>query len=53
MSQHTREEIVNSMPRTGFFGHPKGLFTLMITELGTFQLLWNESNISLLLILFC
>lgn len=32
MSQHTREEIVNSMPRTGFFGHPKGLFTLMVTE---------------------
>ncbi|MBQ5153197.1 peptide MFS transporter [Macrococcoides caseolyticum] len=32
MSQHTREEIVNSMPRTGFFGHPRGLFTLMITE---------------------
>lgn len=32
MSQYTREEIVNSMPRTGFFGHPKGLFTLMVTE---------------------
>lgn len=32
MAQHTREEIVNSMPRTGFFGHPKGLFTLMVTE---------------------
>ncbi|MBC9874709.1 peptide MFS transporter [Macrococcoides bohemicum] len=32
MAQHTREEVVNSMPRTGFFGHPKGLFTLMLTE---------------------
>lgn len=32
MAQHTREEVVNSMPRTGFFGHPKGLFTLMVTE---------------------
>lgn len=32
MAQHTREEVVNSMPRTGFFGQPKGLFTLMLTE---------------------
>lgn len=32
MAQHTRKEVVNSMPRTGFFGHPKGLFTLMLTE---------------------
>ncbi|RAI80478.1 peptide MFS transporter [Macrococcoides goetzii] len=32
MAQHTRDEVVNSMPRTGFFGHPKGLFTLMLTE---------------------
>lgn len=32
MAQHTRDEVVNSMPRTGFFGHPKGLFTLMVTE---------------------
>ncbi|MFC6117970.1 peptide MFS transporter [Macrococcoides bohemicum] len=32
MAQHTREEVVNSIPRTGFFGHPKGLFTLMLTE---------------------
>lgn len=32
MARFTREEIVNSMPRKGFFGHPIGLFTLMVTE---------------------
>ncbi|UTH14316.1 peptide MFS transporter [Macrococcus equipercicus] len=31
-ARHTREEVVNSMPRTGFFGHPRGLITLMLTE---------------------
>ncbi|GEP83780.1 putative di-/tripeptide transporter [Staphylococcus piscifermentans] len=30
--QYTREEVVNSVPRTGFFGHPKGLSTLFFTE---------------------
>lgn len=28
----TREEIVNSVPQKGFFGHPKGLFSLFFTE---------------------
>ncbi|MCS4486414.1 peptide MFS transporter [Staphylococcus americanisciuri] len=33
MSKHyTKEEILNSTPRTGFFGHPKGLSTLFFTE---------------------
>lgn len=32
MSAHSKEEIVNSVPQTGFFGHPKGLFTLFFTE---------------------
>ena len=31
-AQHTREEILNSTPRKGFFGHPKGLSTLFLTE---------------------
>lgn len=28
----TREEVVKSVPQKGFFGHPKGLFTLFFTE---------------------
>ncbi|UEX89765.1 peptide MFS transporter [Staphylococcus ratti] len=33
MSQHySKEEILGSTPRTGFFGHPKGLSTLFFTE---------------------
>ncbi|WP_150285436.1 peptide MFS transporter [Rummeliibacillus sp. TYF-LIM-RU47] len=28
----TREEIVKSVPQKGFFGHPKGLFSLFFTE---------------------
>lgn len=28
----TREKIVASVPQKGFFGHPKGLFTLFFTE---------------------
>lgn len=32
MSKYTNEEVVNSVPQTGFFGHPKGLFTLFFTE---------------------
>ena len=28
----TKEEIVKSVPQTGFFGHPKGLFSLFFTE---------------------
>ncbi|ELK4520512.1 peptide MFS transporter [Staphylococcus pseudintermedius] len=31
-SHYTKEEILNSTPRTGFFGHPKGLSTLVFTE---------------------
>lgn len=30
--QYTREEVIQSTPRTGFFGHPKGLSTLFFTE---------------------
>lgn len=29
---YTKDEIINSTPRTGFFGHPKGLSTLFFTE---------------------
>ncbi|MCT1576790.1 peptide MFS transporter [Oceanobacillus kimchii] len=32
MSQYSKEEIVKSVPQKGFFGHPKGLFTLFFTE---------------------
>ncbi|WP_337969877.1 peptide MFS transporter [Virgibacillus salexigens] len=32
MSTHNKEEIVRSVPQKGFFGHPKGLFTLFFTE---------------------
>ncbi|MED3764076.1 peptide MFS transporter [Ureibacillus sp. FSL K6-8385] len=28
----SKEEILKSVPRKGFFGHPKGLFTLFFTE---------------------
>ncbi len=30
--KYSRQEIVNSVPQKGFFGHPKGLFTLFFTE---------------------
>lgn len=30
--KYSREDIVNSVPQKGFFGHPKGLFTLFFTE---------------------
>ncbi|SOC18355.1 POT family proton-dependent oligopeptide transporter [Ureibacillus xyleni] len=29
---HNKSEIVKSVPQKGFFGHPKGLFTLFFTE---------------------
>lgn len=33
MGKHyTKEEILNSIPQKGFFGHPKGLSTLFFTE---------------------
>ena len=32
MSQLTKQQIVESVPQKGFFGHPKGLFTLFFTE---------------------
>ncbi|MDH6371280.1 POT family proton-dependent oligopeptide transporter [Paenibacillus sp. PastF-3] len=32
MSATDRQKIVDSVPQTGFFGHPKGLFTLFFTE---------------------
>lgn len=32
MSKLTKQEIVDSVPQKGFFGHPKGLFTLFFTE---------------------
>lgn len=30
--KHTREEMVNSVPQTGFFGHPRGLGILFFVE---------------------
>lgn len=30
--KYSRQEIVKSVPQKGFFGHPKGLFTLFFTE---------------------
>lgn len=32
MTKISREEIVASVPQQGFFGHPRGLFTLFFTE---------------------
>lgn len=32
MSQLTKKQVVESVPQKGFFGHPKGLFTLFFTE---------------------
>lgn len=32
MNSEQRQKIVDSVPQTGFFGHPKGLFTLFFTE---------------------
>ncbi|MDQ0217674.1 peptide MFS transporter [Peribacillus cavernae] len=32
MSLYNRQKIVDSVPQKGFFGHPKGLFTLFFTE---------------------
>ena len=32
MSKYTEEEIVQSVPQKGFFGHPRGLMTLFFTE---------------------
>ena len=32
MSSIDKQKIVNSVPQKGFFGHPKGLFTLFFTE---------------------
>lgn len=32
MAKFTKQEIVDSVPQTGFVGHPKGLFTLFFTE---------------------
>ncbi|EKN71721.1 amino acid/peptide transporter [Neobacillus bataviensis LMG 21833] len=32
MSNLNRQKIVESVPQKGFFGHPKGLFTLFFTE---------------------
>src|ERR1700730_13126393 len=32
MSDLNKQKIVQSVPQTGFFGHPKGLFTLFFTE---------------------
>lgn len=32
MSNINRQKIVDSVPQTGFFGHPKGLSTLFFTE---------------------
>ena len=32
MSNINKQKIVDSVPQKGFFGHPKGLFTLFFTE---------------------
>lgn len=32
MSQLSKQEVVESVPQKGFFGHPKGLFSLFFTE---------------------
>lgn len=32
MSQLDKQKVVESVPQRGFFGHPKGLFTLFFTE---------------------
>ncbi len=32
MAKLSKQEIVNSVPQKGFFGHPKGLFSLFFTE---------------------
>ena len=32
MSSMNKQKIVDSVPQKGFFGHPKGLFTLFFTE---------------------
>ncbi|MGN1402078.1 MAG: peptide MFS transporter [Bacillus sp. (in: firmicutes)] len=32
MKTDEREKVLQSIPKTGFFGHPKGLFTLFFTE---------------------
>ncbi|MFS0781647.1 peptide MFS transporter [Bacillus sp. 1P06AnD] len=32
MTQEEKDRIVQSVPQKGFFGHPKGLFTLFFTE---------------------
>lgn len=32
MSKLTKQQMIDSAPQTGFFGHPKGLFTLFFTE---------------------
>lgn len=32
MSNFSKQEVVDSVPQKGFFGHPKGLFTLFFTE---------------------
>ncbi len=32
MTNPTKREIAETVPQTGFFGHPKGLFTLFFTE---------------------
>jgi proton-dependent oligopeptide transporter, POT family len=32
MASHNKEKVIKSIPQTGFFGHPKGLFTLFFTE---------------------
>ncbi|MFT8320926.1 MAG: peptide MFS transporter [Bacillus sp. (in: firmicutes)] len=32
MSEINKQKIVDSVPQKGFFGHPKGLFTLFFTE---------------------
>ena len=52
MSGINKQKIVDSVPQKGFFGHPKGLFTLFLYRiLGAFFLLWNESDSCLLYVL--
>ncbi len=32
MNSKDKDEVIRSVPQTGFFGHPRGLFTLFFTE---------------------
>lgn len=39
MAVTDRQKIVDSVPQKGFFGHPKGLFTLFSQNFGSVSLI--------------